>query len=654
MMGFAQSSSAIALLAAGAKGTGAAPGKAAAAQKTVGGASGETVAGAAQASGAKAKSGAQTSAAAGETPFEALLAQTPRAKTPEGAAKAALISSGTPQQPNAAGTPGDKASGKTANAPEMGGATTQPVTGADMLRIAGALKGGTPRDQATTMPVSGNGIQPMDSTETARTVGQAGMGKAQLGGQGPAPKAEQAASIGATTMPVSREGVPSDIKMGKTGLADTPKDGATTMPVSGAQSDKTGISAPSDIANRAATQPAKGIADHPGTAQGNAAAAATGRASASQTQTAASPETQAAVKAQTAEAQATAAASEAATGSAMTLPATAQAASAQSAMANRPAAGTAAGGTSAGTDAAGAVKSKGGSARTDQTIGQGATGISQTKGQSKGQTTGQSAQAQGAGQSNSQASATSGNPAGNQASIPAGGSASGAASGSAGDPAAFAQTLAAQPGSRSAAAPTPSAPTSPTQSLAGLASGASSSAHGPSAQPAQQMMPHTGNAEAAARVHKVQEIAVSIAKRHADGSRRFEIRLDPPELGRIDVRLEAGADGRMQAHLTVDKAETYDLLKADQRALERALLEAGMKQDGSSLNLSLRDPAGGRGGERGDASARGAGEDGEGARGSEITLSVEDGHMAARHVDAALTARLGLSLNLMSGVNLTL
>jgi flagellar hook-length control protein FliK len=57
--------------------------------------------------------------------------------------------------------------------------------------------------------------------------------------------------------------------------------------------------------------------------------------------------------------------------------------------------------------------------------------------------------------------------------------------------------------------------------------------------------------------------------RRSRGKNRFEIRLDPPELGRIEVRIDVDHDGN--ARLTVDRADTYDLLRRDAAGLERAL-----------------------------------------------------------------------------------
>ena len=68
-------------------------------------------------------------------------------------------------------------------------------------------------------------------------------------------------------------------------------------------------------------------------------------------------------------------------------------------------------------------------------------------------------------------------------------------------------------------------------------------------------------------------LAVEIAARAQAGRNRFEIRLDPPELGRIDVRLDIDRSGQVTSRLVVERAETLDVLRRDAHQLERALQE---------------------------------------------------------------------------------
>lgn len=82
-------------------------------------------------------------------------------------------------------------------------------------------------------------------------------------------------------------------------------------------------------------------------------------------------------------------------------------------------------------------------------------------------------------------------------------------------------------------------------------------------------------------------IAAEISRHVQNGINRFEIRLNPPELGRIDVRMEMDNSGNVVARLAVERSETLDLLQRDQRALERALSEAGLDAAKTELEFSL-------------------------------------------------------------------
>jgi flagellar hook-length control protein FliK len=101
-------------------------------------------------------------------------------------------------------------------------------------------------------------------------------------------------------------------------------------------------------------------------------------------------------------------------------------------------------------------------------------------------------------------------------------------------------------------------------------------------------MPHAVSAGAAQPV-PVDAIAVEIASQARAGNSRFEIRLDPPELGRIDVRLDVDREGNVKSRLVIERADTYDLLRRDQSTLERALQQAGLKTSDTALEFSLRD-----------------------------------------------------------------
>lgn len=110
----------------------------------------------------------------------------------------------------------------------------------------------------------------------------------------------------------------------------------------------------------------------------------------------------------------------------------------------------------------------------------------------------------------------------------------------------------------------------------------------------------------------VAQVAVSVAKAAQDGVERITIKLQPPELGRIDVKIEVGVDGRIQAVFAAERAATVDILQREVRELERALQGAGLDA-GGGLSFGLKQN-GGNGGQGAYAGLeRGQGGSGRGA-----------------------------------------
>lgn len=85
------------------------------------------------------------------------------------------------------------------------------------------------------------------------------------------------------------------------------------------------------------------------------------------------------------------------------------------------------------------------------------------------------------------------------------------------------------------------------------------------------------------------DIAIQIARHLSNGINRFDIRITPPELGRIEIKMEIAASGKISAHLVADKPETLELLQKDRSTLEKALAEAGLDFDQSSLDFSMKE-----------------------------------------------------------------
>jgi flagellar hook-length control protein FliK len=87
-------------------------------------------------------------------------------------------------------------------------------------------------------------------------------------------------------------------------------------------------------------------------------------------------------------------------------------------------------------------------------------------------------------------------------------------------------------------------------------------------------------------------LAVEIAARSQSGAKEFSIRLDPPELGHVEIRLSIDAGGKAQAHMTVDHPDTLNLLQKDSTTLTQALRDAGLDVSPDGINFSMRGQGG--------------------------------------------------------------
>lgn len=106
------------------------------------------------------------------------------------------------------------------------------------------------------------------------------------------------------------------------------------------------------------------------------------------------------------------------------------------------------------------------------------------------------------------------------------------------------------------------------------------------------------------------QVAMHLSRAVQNGINRLTIRLDPAELGRVEVKLEIGHDGRAIAWVAAERPETLELLQRDARALERALQQAGLQTDADSLSFSLS-----QGDQQGGALADGSGNGADNGKG---------------------------------------
>jgi hypothetical protein len=89
-----------------------------------------------------------------------------------------------------------------------------------------------------------------------------------------------------------------------------------------------------------------------------------------------------------------------------------------------------------------------------------------------------------------------------------------------------------------------------------------------------------------------EQVSVQLGKAASGKSDQMVINLKPVELGNVEVKLDFGADGKVQASIMADRPETLAMLQKDQRTLERALTDAGLQTDAGSLSFSLKDQGG--------------------------------------------------------------
>lgn len=122
-------------------------------------------------------------------------------------------------------------------------------------------------------------------------------------------------------------------------------------------------------------------------------------------------------------------------------------------------------------------------------------------------------------------------------------------------------------------------------------------------QPAQtqQLLPLTASSTSAAHAqHAIVEqsaaraapaasqVAREIVRQFDGENTRFELRLDPPELGRVEVRLEVSRDHKVTAIVAADSPQALAELARHARELEQTLQSAGLELSDNGLSFDLR------------------------------------------------------------------
>ena len=114
------------------------------------------------------------------------------------------------------------------------------------------------------------------------------------------------------------------------------------------------------------------------------------------------------------------------------------------------------------------------------------------------------------------------------------------------------------------------------------------SAPAPASAPALPMALHAAPPAPDTALPNLNSFALDIAAKSHDGLKQFDIRMDPADLGRVDVSLSIDNSGKVQAHLTADQPQTLALLQKDSTVLRGALRDAGLNMAQNGLNFSLK------------------------------------------------------------------
>jgi len=115
---------------------------------------------------------------------------------------------------------------------------------------------------------------------------------------------------------------------------------------------------------------------------------------------------------------------------------------------------------------------------------------------------------------------------------------------------------------------------------------------------AQPNAPQTAPVQVDAAVHTAapyvpvgEQVALNLKQAVAADNNEIRITLKPASLGTIDVKLNVGQDGRINAVISADRSDTLNMLKQDAGTLQQSLRDAGLNADSSSLSFNLRGDA---------------------------------------------------------------
>lgn len=88
----------------------------------------------------------------------------------------------------------------------------------------------------------------------------------------------------------------------------------------------------------------------------------------------------------------------------------------------------------------------------------------------------------------------------------------------------------------------------------------------------------------------LKEAFAEVLARRLEKTSIFDLRLDPPDLGRVEGRLSVNDDGKAVLSLTFDNQNAFDLFSRDEQALRTALQQAGLEFGSGDFAFAFREP----------------------------------------------------------------
>lgn len=139
-----------------------------------------------------------------------------------------------------------------------------------------------------------------------------------------------------------------------------------------------------------------------------------------------------------------------------------------------------------------------------------------------------------------------------------------------------------------------------------------------------------GPAEQVRAQHVAAQLVSTMTRAEGD---KMELRLDPPELGRVLIQLHL-RDGEVSAMITTERAETADLMRRHMDVLARELARAGLA--GAEMTFRSQGDSSGRGDHPTHAQPHNTTSSGQSLAGLQVNLAVRNGLAADGSLDIRL------------------